>query len=562
MYLSFLSVPKTFYKLYIYISSRMNEEKTTSQKYIFVAGSIMSGLGKGILTSSIAKLLQSRGYSVTPIKFDGYLNIDCGTMNPFRHGEVFVLDDGSEVDMDFGTYERFLNISLSNRNSITGGKLFRALLEKERRGDYLGRDVQFIPHVTNEIKDWIKKVGTDTKTDIVMIEIGGTIGDIENGYFVEAVRQLYNENQSNSLFIQLTYVPSLSKGEQKTKPTQQANRLIQSMGIKPDLIVCREEEPLNKEAKEKISLYCDVPEDAVFDDPLVDTVYELPLVLEKQGLYDSIADKLKLAKKEGELKNWKKLVSNIKSPEKGTIRIGIVGKYVAVKDAYVSIKEALLHSAATYGLSIIIEWVDSEDLETKPDFSHMKKLDGIIVPGGFGKRGIEGKIKAIQFARENKIPYLGLCLGMQLMVIEFARNVCGLKGANSKEFDSETPYPVICLLPEQQRIIEKGATMRLGAYEAKIKKGTIAYDSYKEELTSERHRHRYEVNPEYVLKLEECGLVISGIHPKNSIVEISEWPDKFGFGIATQAHIELKSRLEAPAPIFLSFVKAITNNKK
>ncbi|MFA5049372.1 MAG: CTP synthase (glutamine hydrolyzing) [Candidatus Micrarchaeia archaeon] len=524
-------------------------------RYIFVAGSIMSGLGKGILTSSIAKLLQSRGFSVIPLKFDGYLNVDCGTMNPFRHGEVFVLDDGSEVDMDFGTYERFLNISLNQKNSITGGKLFRFLLEKERKGDYLGRDVQFIPHLTDEIKQWINDLRIGSNADIILIEVGGTVGDIENGYFLEAVRQLKNENQ-NSVFIQLTYVPSLSPGEQKTKPTQQANRLIQSMGIKPDIVICREQELLKKEPKEKIALFCDVAPDAIFDDPLVDSVYELPLVLEKQNIYSVLAKKLNLPEnKESDLKQWKNLVSKIKNPSKGPIKIGVVGKYTDVKDAYVSIKEALLHSAAHYGVSILLDWVESAELEEKSDYSSLSKLNGLIVPGGFGKRGIEGKISAIKYARENKIPYLGLCLGLQLMVIEYARNVCNLKDANSKEFNASTEHPVVCLLPEQQRIIEKGATMRLGAYDALLKKGTIAHDSYKTDLISERHRHRYEVNPDYVSKLEENGLVISGLHSKNNIVEIVEWPEKFGFGIATQAHIELKSRLENPAPIFLSFIK-------
>ncbi len=525
-------------------------------RYIFVAGSIMSGLGKGILTSSIAKLLQSRGFNAIPLKFDGYLNVDCGTMNPFRHGEVFVLDDGSEVDMDFGTYERFLNISLNQKNSITGGKLFRQLLEKERKGDFLGRDVQFIPHLTDEIKQWINNLRIESNADVLLIEVGGTVGDIENGYFLEAVRQLKNENP-NSALIQLTYVPSLSPGEQKTKPTQQANRVIQSMGIKPDIIICREQEPLKKEPKEKIALFCDVGQDAIFDDPLVDSVYELPLVLEKQNLYSVLAKKLNLSEnKESDLKNWKSLVSKIKDPSKGPIRIGIVGKYTDVKDAYVSIKEALLHSAAHFGVSIIIDWIESTDIEEKNDFTQLSKLNGLIVPGGFGKRGIEGKISAIKYARENKLPYLGLCLGLQLMVIEYARNICGLKDANSKEFNASSENPIVCLLPEQQRIIEKGATMRLGAYDAQLKKGSIAYNSYKQDLISERHRHRYEVNPDYVQKLEESGLKISATHPKNNVVEIVEWPEKFGFGIATQAHIELKSRLENPAPIFLSFIEA------
>jgi len=533
-------------------------EKST--KFIFISGSIMSGLGKGILTASIGKLLQSRGYSVMPIKFDGYLNVDCGTMNPFRHGEVFVLDDGSEVDLDFGTYERFLNISLNRNSSITGGKLFQRLLERERKGEYLGRDVQFIPHLTNEIKSRIKKVRDESKADVVLVEIGGTIGDIENGYFLEAVRQLCSEYE-NSVFIQLTYVPSLSPGEQKTKPTQQANKLIRSMGLKPDLIVCREQEPLKKEPKSKISLFCGVPIEAIFDDPMLNTVYELPLVLDKQGLYDVISKKLKLSKKDSTLRNWGALVSKIKNPSKGPIRIAIVGKYTDVKDAYISVKEALLHSAAKHSVSIILDWVESTKLEEdNSPRSVLGKYNGIIVPGGFGKRGTEGKITAIKFARENRIPYLGLCLGLQLMVVEYARNVCGLNDANSKEFNANTPSPVIALLPEQQRIVELGGTMRLGAYGAKLKKGSIAYRYYKSESIFERHRHRYEVNPDYVSILEENGLVVSGTYPKNNIVEIVEWPDRFGFGVATQSHVELKSRLENPAPLFLAFIDAILKN--
>ncbi|MBN2477674.1 CTP synthase [Candidatus Micrarchaeota archaeon] len=530
-----------------------------SPKYIFITGSIMSGLGKGILAASLSKLLQMRGYSVIPIKFDGYLNVDCGTMNPFRHGEVFVLDDGTEVDMDFGTYERFLNISLDTSSSITGGKLFQKIITKERRGDYLGRDVQFIPHLANEIKSWIRGVWESKDADIVLVEVGGTVGDFENGYFIEALRQMYYENPE-SIFIQLTYVPSLSPGEQKTKPTQHANRLLQSMGIKPDMIVCREDEKLSKEAKEKISMYCNVPFENVFDDPLVDTVYELPLVLEKQNIYLPIAEKLKLDKhKDANVKDWKKIVDNIKSSSKDLVRIAVVGKYTAVKDAYVSIKEALIHSSADQKVGVILDWVEAADLEDseKSKKINLEKYDGIIVPGGFGKRGIEGKINAIKFARENKIPYLGLCLGMQLMVIEYARNVCGLKNANSAEFDKNTPDPVIYILPEQMQITEKGGTMRLGAYDADLKKDTVSHKAYNERVISERHRHRYEVNPDYIRKFEENSLVISGVHPKNNIVEIVEWSkDKFGFGVATQAHIELKSRLEKPAPIFVEFMKA------
>ncbi|MFH1521103.1 MAG: CTP synthase (glutamine hydrolyzing) [Candidatus Micrarchaeota archaeon] len=531
----------------------MPEKKT---KFIVIAGSIMSGLGKGIVTSSIAKLLEARGYKVVPIKFDGYLNVDCGTMNPFRHGEVFVLDDGTEVDMDFGTYERFLNKSLPGMCSITGGKLFQRIIEKERRGEYLGRDVQFVPHLTDEIKKWVQNVGKENAADIVLVEVGGTIGDMENSYFIEAMRQL-NFERDNMIFIQLTYVPSLSPNEPKTKPTQQATRLLQSLGIQPNMIITREQEKLTEESRKKISLYCNVPEESVFDDPLVSTVYELPLVLEKQNFYKQLAKQLDLdPTKEPDLKEWHKKVEHIIEPKGRPLKVAIIGKYTAVKDAYVSVKEALVHGAAAVNYGLEISWLEASDLEKTEDIaSVLKKYDGILVPGGFGSRGIEGKIKAIKYARENKVPYIGLCLGLQLMVVEYARNVCGMNGANSTEFDKKTRYPVIDMLPEQQQISRMGGTMRLGAYECAITKGTVAYNAYKKDKIDERHRHRYEVNPEYVKQLTENGLIISAVHQKNNIVEITEWKDSFG--VATQAHIELKSRLEEPAPIFVEFMKAI-----
>ena len=535
----------------------MPEKKT---KFIVITGSIMSGLGKGIVSSSIAKLLQSRGFTVMPIKFDGYLNVDCGTMNPFRHGEVFVLDDGTEVDMDFGTYERFLNKSLPGSCSITGGKLFSRIIEKERKGEYLGRDVQFVPHLTGEIKEWVQRVGKENNADFVLIEVGGTVGDLENGYFIEAMRQLYFEH-NNMAFIQLTYIPSLSIGEQKTKPSQHATRLLQSMGIQPDIIITREQEKLTEESRKKISLYCNVPEDAVFDDPLLSTVYELPLVLEKQGLYRVLARKLGLPEREADLKEWHRKVGHIISPKEQPLRIAIVGKYTAVKDAYISVREALVHGAAAVNSGLEIGWVEASDLEKLYDVAEvLSPYHGILVPGGFGERGIEGKIRAIKFARENKVPYLGLCLGLQLMVVEYARHVCGMNGANSTEFDKKTPHPVVDFLPEQQQISRLGGTMRLGAYDAILRKGTVAYKAYGTDKISERHRHRYEVNPSYVKALEDAGLIFSGIHPKNSIVEIAEWKETFG--VATQPHIELKSRLETPAPLFVEFMKAARNHRE
>jgi len=497
-----------------------------------------------------------------PIKFDGYLNVDCGTMNPFRHGEVFVLDDGTEVDMDFGTYERFLNISMPGSCSITGGKIFQRIIEKERKGEYLGRDVQFVPHLTDEIKKWVVSVGKERDADVVLIEVGGTVGDLENGYFLESMRQLHFEHDE-LIFVQLTYVPSLSPGEQKTKPTQHATRLLQSMGIQPDLIITREQENLAEESRRKVAQYCNVHENAVFDDPVVRTVYELPLSLEKQNIYDAISLRLGLdPKKEADLQEWKRLVKRIIEPKNGALKIAIVGKYIAVKDAYVSVKEALVHSAAAIDCGLEIGWIEASDLEKEADGAKvLEGYDGLIIPGGFGERGIEGKIKAIEFARKNKIPFLGLCLGVQLMVVEWARNVAGMKDAHSTEFNKSTPFPVIDFLPEQKQISRMGGTMRLGAYEAVLKKGTRAHSAYKAESVFERHRHRYEVNPDFAGQLEKSGLIISGTHPKNNIVEIAEWPGE-QFGVATQAHIELKSRLETPAPLFVAFMKAAKERKQ
>lgn len=525
-------------------------------RYIVILGSMMSGLGKGILSASIGRILQSLDFSPVPIKFDGYLNVDCGTMNPLRHGEVFVLDDGTECDMDFGTYERFLNIDLSGSCSITGGKLFKKIIEKERAGGYLGRDVQIVPHVTNEIKSWIRGVGEQSKADFVIVEVGGTVGDLENSYFIEAMRQMAREEKDNMIFIQLSFVPSLSEGEPKTKPTQHANKLITSMGIQPSIIVCRGDEKLTKEAKEKLSLFCNVEEGDVFDDPVLSTIYELPIVLEKQGFSKRLLSHFGMKEKESDLKGWPSLVNKIKSP-KSEVHVAISGKYTAVKDAYVSIEESLVHAAAANNCLVKIDFVDTELLEGNGDSvkpsEMLSKFDGIIVPGGFGSRGVEGKITAIKYAREHKLPYLGLCLGLQLQVVEYARNVAGMKGAHSTEMDEKTPYPVIDLMPEQKKIKDKGATMRLGSWECHLKKGTKAFAAYESEKIFERHRHRLEVNNEFVPALEKAGLVVSGRSPDGHIVEMIEWPE--GWGVGTQAHPELKSRLEKPAPLFVDFVK-------
>ncbi len=536
----------------------------------------MSGLGKGIVTASVARLLKDQGLKVTAIKFDGYLNIDCGTMNPYRHGEVFVLDDGTECDMDFGTYERFLNQSMSGTNSITGGKLFKLIIEKERAGKFLGRDVQFIPHLTDEIKAWVKGVGAGK--DVVLIEVGGTVGDLENGYFIEAMRQLSSETKEVT-FVQLTYVPMISTGEYKTKPTQHATRLLQSMGVQPQIILVRADSPLPKESKEKISQFCNIPVEAVYDDPNIESIYELPLMLEKQD-FTAYLMKLMGMKKDGlNQAKWKSLVEKIKNP-RHAVKIGIVGKYTKLHDAYVSIKEAFIHAGAALDAKVEIEWIESEDFEDgkspsfprkealgeekacvgKNEVAKLKDYDGILVPGGFGSRGIEGKITAIKYAREHQIPYFGICLGMQMMVVEYARNVCGLKGANSTEFDEATKSPVIDLLPEQRAIKDKGATMRLGAWKCELAKGTRAFEAYGEQNIEERHRHRYEVNNDYLETLEKSGLVISG--KSGHIVEMVEWKEPQGFGIGLQAHPEYKSRLEEPAPLFVAFIKAALEKKK
>ncbi|MCL6089344.1 MAG: CTP synthase [Candidatus Marsarchaeota archaeon] len=535
-------------------------EKTP--RFIVVLGSLMSGLGKGIVTASMGRILQSKGYSVSPIKFDGYLNVDCGTMNPLRHGEVFVLDDGTECDMDFGTYERFLNVSIRGTNSITGGKLFRKVIDKERAGGYLGRDVQIVPHLTDEIKAWIRNVGSESRADFVLIEVGGTVGDLENSYFIEAMRQMAREEGERMLFVQLTYVTALSPGELKTKPTQHANRLITSMGIQPKIIMCRGDEPLDQPSREKISLFCNVAPEDVFDDPKLETIYELPIVLEKQKFSGRLLSHFGLKASEEDLKGWSALVSRIKDP-KNEINVAISGKYTAVKDAYVSVKEALVHAAAANNTRVHIDWVDTERLEKEEGLRASEllgKYDGIIVPGGFGSRGAEGKIKAAKYCRENGVPYLGLCLGMQLMIVEYARNVAKMAGANSTEMDEKAAYPVIHIMPEQLKNKGMGANMRLGAWECVLKKGTKAANAYDSEKISERHRHRYEVNNELAPKLEEAGLVFSGRSPDGRIVEMCEWKD--GWGVGTQGHPELKSRLEYPAPLFAGFVKACLKRQK
>ncbi|MDE1810999.1 MAG: CTP synthase [Candidatus Micrarchaeota archaeon] len=524
-------------------------------KFVVVLGSLMSGLGKGIVTSSILRILDFYGYNVLPLKFDGYLNYDCGTMNPYRHGEVFVFDDKSEVDMDFGMYERFLGKNLTGDLSITGGKVFSEIIAKERRGAYLGRDIQIVPHLTNLIINKIEGVAKRKNLDVMVIEVGGTVGDIENGYFIEAMRQLALRNKV--VFVDVTYIPVMSAvGEQKTKPTQLALRSIMQAGINPDFVFCRAENGLNDETREKLALFANLPKSRIIEDCTQETLYSLPPYFMKQRFDTVLIKELGLERRKlnrKALKEWNSRLENLVRP-KDKLDIAIVGKYTNLKDAYASVKEALVHAGAEVSAGINLKWIESEDLE-KANLADSLKVDGIVVPGGFGNRGIEGKIKAIRYARENGIPYLGLCLGMQLMAIEYARNVCGIEGANSTEFNKNAKDKIVDIMPSQLKVKLKGATMRLGSWKCKItSKDTIAYAAYGGKYALERHRHRYEVNNRYRDILQKNGAVISGVTPDNKLVEFFEW--KGSFGIGTQAHPELKSKFGHPAPLFLSFVKA------
>ncbi len=526
-------------------------------KYIVITGGVLSGLGKGIAAASIGFLLSSR-LKIIPIKCDGYLNVDPGTMNPYEHGEVFVLDDGGEVDMDFGHYERFLGISCKIKWNLTMGKVFEMIREKERRGDYLGQTVQYIPHVTDFIKNYIFEIVDEEKPDLVLIEIGGTVGDIENELFLEAVRQMKEDvGKENIIYVHLTYVPiPHGVNEQKSKPTQQSVNLLKQRGIFPDIIIGRCSQFLTPEVKRKISIFCDVEEKAVITGLDVDDIYEIPFIFEKEGLPEIIHKKLNIYSPP-DLSRWEKYLYNLKHPEE-EVTVAICGKYTRLSDSYASILEALKHCSAHLRCKVNIKWVETTDLK---DVSFVEEVDGIIVPGGFGTRGAEGKIKVIKEAREKGIPFLGLCFGMQLAVVEFARNVCKLEGANSTEIDPDTSHPVIDILPEQRDIRQKGGTMRLGAFPAILEKGTIVHSLYQQDEVSERHRHRYEVNPEYHSILQKNGMVFSGKSKDGRLVEFIELSDH-PFFVATQAHPELKSRMERPAPLFYGFVKACMERKK
>lgn len=524
-------------------------------KYIFVTGGVVSSLGKGITASSIGLLLKLRGYSVTIQKFDPYINVDPGTMNPFQHGEVYVTDDGAETDLDLGHYERFLDVDMSRANNTTTGQVYYEVINKERRGDYLGATVQVIPHITDEIKKRMKVLGDSGKYDIVITEIGGTVGDIESLPFIEAMRQIMLEmGRKNAISIHVTLVPYIkSAGEMKTKPTQHAVKNLLELGIQPNILVCRSEEKLSKEICEKIALFTNVKREAVISAYDCSTIYEVPLVVYEQNLDQIILNKLKLPELNIKLEDWQNFVATIKNPA-GIVKIAIAGKYTENKDSYKSIIEAFVHAGAENNVKVMADFISSELIEDKGAQKLLKEYDGLLIPGGFGERGIEGKIQAIRYARENKIPFFGICLGMQCAVIEFARNVCGIKKANSSEFEKNA-FNVIHIMPDQLKVTTKGATMRLGAYPCVLKKNTKSFEAYRKPKISERHRHRFEVNNKFREILEKYGLIISGVSPDERLVEMTELSDHPWF-VGCQFHPELKSRATKAHPLFREFVKA------
>jgi CTP synthase len=524
-------------------------------KHIFVTGGVASSLGKGLTASSLGRLLKARGLRVTMQKLDPYINVDPGTMNPFEHGEVFVTEDGGETDLDLGHYERFIDENLHRDSNATTGSIYSSVIAKERRGDFLGKTVQVIPHVTNEIKERITRLATDD-VDVVITEVGGTVGDIEILPFLEAVRQFRKDvGRDNVCYIHLTLVPFIGpSGEQKTKPTQHSVTELRSRGIQPDVIVCRSDKPISEGLKRKISLLCDVPVEAVVSAVDASSIYEIPLVLHDEGLDDYVCDVLRLTSAPPDLEQWTNLVHRVESATT-PVRIGLIGKYVNLPDAYLSVVEALRHAGFHHGAKVEIEWIQAEDVTGLLAEGRLRDLDGIIIPGGFGERGIEGKIAAAGYAREHEIPCLGLCLGLQVMVIEFARSVAGLEGANSREFDAHSPHLVIDLMDEQREVVDMGGTMRLGSYVAKLLPGTQVEKAYGAPVVYERHRHRYEVNPRYRSRLEDAGLLASGLSPDERLVEFIELPSHPCW-IATQAHPEFKSRPDRPHPLFYELIGA------
>jgi CTP synthase len=525
-------------------------------KYIFVTGGVVSSVGKGITAASLGRLLRDRRLKVTLQKIDPYLNVDAGTMNPHQHGEVFVTDDGAETDLDLGHYERFVDIALTRKANVTTGQIYGSVIAKERQGDYLGKTVQVIPHITNEIKQAIVEPAREAEADIAIVEIGGTVGDIEGLPFLEAIRQMKGDvGAENVVYIHVTLIAHLAaSGESKTKPTQHSVRELRNIGIQPDILMCRTSHPLSAEMRDKISLFCDVPLEAVIEGPDVDCVYELPLVYEEQGLARLVTEHLGLFELPADHREWQAVAKRAREPA-GEVKVALVGKYMAVQDAYISVVEAMKHGGFAHGVRTAIKRVNAEDIERDGVEAWLSDVDGILVPGGFGERGIQGKIDAIEYARKNELPFLGLCLGMQCAVVEYARSVCGLAGAHSMEFDPKSPYPVLDKMEAQKRAIGMGGTMRLGAMEMRLKAGSLAARVYGSETAWERHRHRYEVNNAYRDALEKAGLVVSGTTTDGTLVEMIELPDH-PFFIATQAHPEFKSRPNRAHPLFREWVKA------
>jgi CTP synthase len=526
-------------------------------RFVFVTGGVVSSLGKGIVAASLGRLLRARQLTCSIVKLDPYLNVDPGTMSPYQHGEVFVTEDGAETDLDLGHYERFINVDLSRMNNVTAGRIYQSVLEKERKGDYLGGTVQMIPHVTNEIKNFLKKGAAQSKADVIIVEVGGTVGDIESLIFLEAIRQIRKDvGRDNVCYIHCTMIPNLrTTNELKTKPTQHSVDTLRSRGIQPDILVCRTEKHINASIREKLSLFTDVDLNCVIQCKDVQYLYEVPLFMEQEGLAERVLEKLHLPNLTPDLTEWKELVERIKRPSK-VVNVAIVGKYVMLSDAYISVVESLKHAGAKLGAEVKIKWVLSEDVEKNGTKEYLQDADGVLVPGGFGDRGIEGKISAATFARTNKKPYLGLCLGMQTAVIEFARNVAKMSDANSTEFAPHSTHPVIDLMPDQHNVTHKGGTMRLGKYPCHLKTGSIAAKAYGQTEISERHRHRYEVNNELRPELAKHGLVFSGLSPDERLVEVIELPDHPYF-VACQFHPELKSRPDNAHPLFVGFVQAM-----
>ncbi len=543
-------------KIAVFHSGRTERGISMAVKYVFVTGGVVSGLGKGITAASLGRLLKARGYRVTMQKFDPYINIDPGTMNPIQHGEVFVTDDGTETDLDLGHYERFIDENLDRNSNVTTGKIYWSVLQKERRGDYGGGTVQVIPHITNEIKSRFYRNDKDSGTRIAIIEVGGTVGDIESQPFLEAIRQFQHEaGHENAILIHVTLIPYLrASQEMKTKPTQASVKELQGMGIRPDIIVCRSEHPLDEGIRDKISLFCNVPKSHVLQNLDVEYLYEAPLAMEREKLADAACECLHLPCPQPDLADWTSMVEALRHPT-AEVTIALVGKYTALHDAYISVVEALKHGGITNHATVHIKWIDSEAVTRENAARQLSDVQGILVPGGFGGRGIDGMLYAIEYARTNRIPYLGLCLGMQLSIVEYARNAAGLTDAHSMELDPDTPYPVIALMPDQNGIEDIGGTLRLGSCPCVLAKDSKAYALYGEQTIHERHRHRYEVNNEYRSVLTEHGLKLSGTSPDGRIVEMIEIPDH-PFFLATQAHPELKSRPNRPHPLFKGFIAA------